>query len=85
MRYESLSKAELKRLRIGISHEAGFTLWCKETKKIGSRNKLCEHWIMDGSCLKEDSQIQLCNSDIWDIVIKYDKKSNCLKIVKRVK
>jgi hypothetical protein len=58
-----LNKKQLSRIRVSTT-ESGFTVWIRDAEK-GT-----EHWIVDGSLIKEDGEIRLSTiSGAWKTVI----------------
>lgn len=78
-----VSKKDLKNIEVELNEGGGFTVWVTEMKIIAGNNKKCRHWILDGSCIKEDGEIRI-GSEIrnWKVEAKYDKSSRSLKVVR---
>ena len=78
-----ISKKDLKNIEVELNENGGFTVWVTEVKRIAGKNKVCRHWIVDGSCIKEDGEIRLGNDTrTWKVEAKYDKSSRSLKVVR---
>lgn len=79
----NISTNDLKNIEVELSKSGGFTVWVTEIKRIAGKNKKIRHWIVDGSCIKEDGEIRLgYDTRTWKIEAKYDKSSNSLKVVR---
>jgi len=75
-------KTEITKDRKG--NEIGFCLWVEEM----DNDRLRKHWLIDGSCLKDDLTIRIGFPYGYNIKVKYYKDSTngeYLKIVKSKK
>ena len=78
-----VSKKDLKNIEVELNEGGGFTVWVTEMKIIAGKNKKCRHWILDGSCIKEDGEIRIgCELNNWKVEAKYDKSSRSIKVVR---
>jgi len=60
----------LETLEIDVS-ETGFTIWIIENGR--------RHWIVDGSCIKEDGEIRYSNSGRWNTFAAHTKGKLVIK------
>ena len=79
-----VSKKDLKNIEVELNEGGGFTVWVTEMKIIAGNNKKCRHWILDGSCIKEDGEIRIGNKRMggWKLEAEYDKSSRSIKVVR---
>ena len=68
------SKKILKKLKVQVNKDGGFTVWLTDNK--GSQ----KYWILDGSCVQEDGEVRLNNLKD-DVNAIYDANTNTIKIV----
>ena len=79
----NVSTKDLKNIEVELNEGGGFTVWVTEMKIIAGKNKKCRHWILDGSCIKEDGEIRIGNKlRGWKVEAEYDNSSRSLKIVR---
>lgn len=80
-----LKKQQQKSLSVEIT-EKGFVLWVTEKvlMKDGSKHSFT-HWLLDGSCLKDDLTIKLGDCDRWRVGVEYDKEHDQINIVRKEK
>ncbi len=72
-----LSKKKLKTLDIEVT-EKGFTIWITEKLKSGH---IINHWLIDGSLVKENGQIQLGNDQCdYRYEVQYDPIERTINI-----
>lgn len=77
-----VAKKDLKNIEVEVNKNGGFTVWVLEKKKVNGKMKTCRHWIVDGSCIKEDGEIKLGSPDIWKINAKFDEAENALYVTR---
>ena len=77
------SIADLESLRVEIT-EKGFTLWVTEKyKDKDDKVQEREHWLLDGSLIKEDGVIRIGNADVWEMQISHVRKEKALWVVRK--
>ena len=77
-----VSKKDLKNIEVEVNKNGGFTVWVLEKKKVNGKIRTFKHWIIDGSCIKEDGKIRLGSPDIWKINAKFDETKNSLYVTR---
>lgn len=77
-----VAKKDLKNIEVKVNENGGFTVWVLEKKKVNGKIINCRHWIIDGSCIKEDGEIRLGSPDIWKINAKFDEAENTLYVTR---
>ena len=65
-----------------MNKDGGFTVWITEKKKVDGKMKTMKHWIVDGSCIKEDGEIRLGSNYAWKINAKYSGKDNTINVTR---
>jgi len=75
----NFTKKELKTLEIDVT-KTGFTVWIKELHE----GKIRRHWLLDGSCIKEDGMVRITNPNIWKFNAKYFPVENTIHLIKNV-
>lgn len=78
-----LKKKHLKRIEVDVNENGGFTVWVTEKKVIKGKKKSIKHWILDGSCIKEDGEIRLGNPDLYKLNAEYRKVKNTIFVTKK--
>ena len=76
------TKRDLKKINVQTNKKGGFTVWITEKKEINGELKNIEHWILDGSLIKEDAEIRLGNNNIWKINAEFNKAENTIYVTK---
>lgn len=77
-----VAKKDLKNIEVEVNKNGGFTVWVLEKKKVKGKMITFKHWIIDGSCIKEDGEIKLGSPDIWKINTKFDETENALYVTR---
>jgi hypothetical protein len=77
-----IAKKDLKNIEVDVNENGGFTVWITEKKKVNGKMKTMKHWIVDGSCIKEDGEIRLGSNDVWKINAKYSEKDNTINVTR---
>ena len=77
-----IAKRDLKNIEVKVNKNGGFTVWILEKKKIKGKMKTLKHWIVDGSCIKEDGEIRMGGNDVWKLNAKYSEKDNTLNVTR---
>jgi len=77
-----VSKKDLKNITVEVNKNGGFTVWVTKKEKVNGKIVAFRHWIIDGSCIKEDGEIKLGNTDAWRINAKFDKNENTIYVTK---
>lgn len=75
---ESLNIFDLANMRVRV-HENGFSLWMLEPCDDGEFREKC---LIDGSLVKQSGEIKINNREHKMFKSVYDKKHNCIKILK---
>ena len=78
----TIAKKDLQNIHVKVNENGGFAVWVLEKKKVNGKIKTFKHWIIDGSCIKEDGEIRLGSPDIWKINAKFDEKENALYVTR---
>lgn len=78
-----IKKKHLKTIEVEVNKNGGFTVWITEKKLINGQKKSIKHWILDGSCIKEDGEIRLGNYDVNEINAVHRKQTNTIYVVKK--
>lgn len=76
-----VAKKDLQNIRIEVT-DGGFTVWITEKKKVRGEIITFQHWILDGSLLKEDGLIRLGSPNNWKINAKLDESSNTIVVTR---
>lgn len=74
-----IAKKDLKNIEIEKTKN-GFVLWVLEKDKKG---KDIKHWLLDGSRVKKDGEIQLGSGKHWSINVNFNEKENTIYVVKK--
>jgi len=77
-----LAKKDLKNIEIKVTKK-GFTVWVSETNIINGEAKVFRHWLLDGSCLKEDGEIRIGTTEDWNINAVYNDEAKSLSIMRK--
>lgn len=77
-----IAKKDLKNIDVEVNKNGGFTVWVLEKKKQKGRTITHRHWIIDGSCIKEDGEIKLGSPDFWKINAKFDETENAIYVTR---
>jgi hypothetical protein len=77
-----VAKKDLKNIEVEVNKNGGFTVWVLEKKKVNGKMITFKHWIIDGSCIKDDGEIKLGLHDIWKINAKFDEVENALYVTR---
>lgn len=77
-----IAKKDLKNIEVDVNEDGGFTVWITEKKMVNGKIVTFKHWIVEGSCIKEDGKIRLGSNNIWKINAKYNEKDNSLYVTR---
>lgn len=77
-----VSQKDLKNIKVEVNKIGGFIVWVLEKKKINGKMVTCKHWIIDGSCIKEDGIVRLGCPHIWKINAKFDEDENAIYVTR---
>jgi hypothetical protein len=77
-----IAKKDLKNIDVKVNEDGGFVVWVTEKKKVNGKMKTYKHWILDGSCIKEDGEIRLGSPDVWKINAKFNKNENTIYVTR---
>ena len=78
-----IKKKDLESITVEVEEDGGFTVWITEEKLINGEKKNISHWIIDGSCIKEDGKIRLANSDIYKLNAEYRETNNTIYVTRK--
>lgn len=78
-----LKKKDLESIEVEVNKNGGFTVWITEKKVINGEKKSIKHWIVDGSCIKEDGEIRLGNPDIHKLNAEYRETNNTIYVTRK--
>jgi hypothetical protein len=77
-----VAKKDLKKIEVEVNKKGGFTVWVLEKKRVNGKMITFRHWIIEGSCIKDDGEIKLGSSGIWKINVKFDEVENALYVTR---
>lgn len=72
---KKITKNDLKNVEVEVTKNGGFVVWITENGK--------KHWVLDGSRMKEDGEINLGTYDGHKTKAKYNKKKNSIHLVSK--
>ena len=78
-----LKKKDLKSIEVEVNENGGFTVWITEKKMVDGKNKNIRHWIVDGSCIKEDGRMRLGRPDLYKLNAEYRKSDNTIDVIRK--
>jgi hypothetical protein len=76
-------KKHLKNIEIEVNKDGGFCIWVYENVKVNGKKQVYKHWILDGSCIKENGKIKLGSPHLWKINAKFEETENAIYVTSK--